>query len=317
VVEPDAPDRPADRRWVAVSLAIGIDVGGTKAAALLVDADGEVLARSLRPSSGLAYEGLVDAIAEAAVELLDTAGARRVGGIGLAIAGSVAADRSRVDASPHLPLHGQPLRDDLRARLGRPVVVENDANAAAWAEYGAGPFRGESDVVVLTVGTGLGGGLVVGGRLQRGAHGYAGEPGHIIVVPDGRECPCGGHGCWEQYASGSALVRAYQRLGGDASFDGPAVTVAAQGGDALAVAAFAEIADWLGLGLAGVVALLDPGAIVLGGGVAEAGDLLLVPVRERLGHHLAWGGSRAAPPLAVATLGNEAGALGAAALSLA
>lgn len=292
---------------------VGVDVGGTKVAALLVGADGSVLARARRPSSGVDYDGLVGAIAEAADEVM--AGADAVDSVGLAIAGNVSADRSRVETSPHLDLHGQPLRDDVQARLGRTVVVENDANAAAWAEYALGPYAGVRDLVVVTVGTGLGGGLIIGGHMQRGAHGFAGEPGHVIVEPDGRACPCGGHGCWEQYASGTALVRSYRDRGGDATLDGPGVTSVAQAGDALAVAAFNDIGGWLGYGLAGVVALLDPGTIVLGGGVAAAGDLLLAPTRAALDHHLAWGGRRAAPALVLAQLGNDAGAVGAALLA--
>jgi glucokinase len=294
---------------------VGVDVGGTKVAALLVAADGSVVTRVLRPSRGLDYDGLVATIADAVTEVLAGTPSADADGVGLAIAGNVAAGRSRVETSPHLPLDGQPLRSDLEARLGRPVVVENDANAAAWAEYALGPHAHVRDLVVVTVGTGLGGGLVMSGRLQRGAHGFAGEPGHVIVVPDGRACPCGGHGCWEQYASGSALVRVYHELGGDPRVEGEQVTQAARDGDELARAAFAEVGRWLGFGLAGVVALLDPGVVVLGGGVASAGDLLLRPTRESLDHHLAWGGRRAAPPVVAARLGNDAGAVGAALLA--
>jgi glucokinase len=302
-------------------LTVGVDVGGTKIATALVAADGRVLGRAGCPSDGLTYDELVTAITHTVTDVItDPPGdwGDRVVGVGLAIAGNVSADRSRVETSPHLPLHGQPLQADLqRAGVGAPVVVENDANAAAWAEWVLGPHAGLRDLALVTVGTGLGGGIVMGGRLQRGAHGFAGEPGHVIVVPDGRACPCGGHGCWEQYASGTALGRAYRELGGDPSVTGPAVTTAAQRGDPLALAAFDEIGRWLGLGLAGVVAMLDPGVIILGGGVGEAGDLLLRPTREGLAHHLAWGGRRQAPPIEAAVLGNDAGAVGAALLAAA
>ncbi|MFZ0325568.1 MAG: ROK family protein [Actinomycetes bacterium] len=294
---------------------VGVDVGGTKASGVLVDAAGTVVARTRRPSASEDYSGLVDSIV-ATVQDLQLEGA--VEAVGLAVAGNVNEDRSRVVTSPNIPpLKDQPLRDELQARLGLPVVLENDANAAAWGEYRFGRWSHTSDVVVLTVGTGLGAGLVMDGELRRGAHGFAGEPGHVPVVPEGRPCPCGGRGCWEQYASGTALLRYYRDAGGNPRSDGPVVTAAAQAGDVLALAAFDEVGRWLGFGLAGVVALLDPGLIVLGGGVAEAGELLLEPTRVGFARSMSWDTDRVHPALESAVLGNDAGAVGAAALAAA
>ena len=292
---------------------VGVDVGGTKVAAVLVDAAGMVAGRTRRPSATADFAGLVDAIAGAVEDLRRTA---TVEAVGVAIAGNVSVDRSRVITSPNLPpLKGQPLRDELQARLGLTVVLENDANAAAWAEYRFGPWSLHADIVVMTVGTGLGGGIIMDGQLRHGAHGFAGEPGHMPVVPDGRRCPCGGRGCWEQYASGSALLRYYRDAGGNPDSDGPVVTAAAQAGDPRALAAFDEVGRWLGFGLAGVVALLDPAFLVLGGGVADAGELLLEPTRVGFARAMAWDTDRVHPDIVAAVLGNEAGAVGAAALA--
>ncbi len=292
---------------------VGVDVGGTKVAAVLVDAAGVVAGRTRRPSTTDDFAGFVDAIAGAVEDLRAQA---PVDAVGVAVAGNVSADRSRVVTSPNLPpLKGQPLRDELQVRLGLPVVLDNDANAAAWAEYRFGPWSLHQDIVVITVGTGLGGGVILDGQLRRGAHGFAGEPGHVPVVPDGRRCPCGGRGCWEQYASGTALLRYFRDAGGDPRLDGPAVTAAAQAGDPHALAAFDEVGRWLGFGLAGVVALLDPAFLVLGGGVADAGELLLEPTRLGFARSMAWDTDRVHPDIVAAVLGNEAGAVGAAALA--
>lgn len=292
---------------------VGVDVGGTKAAAVLLDPAGKVVGRTRRPSTSADFAGFLDAIVASVRQLEKEV---TVEAVGLAIAGNVSADRTRVITSPNLPaLSGQPLREEVQAELGIPVVLENDANAAAWAEYRFGPWAQFDDVVVLTVGTGLGAGIILDRSLRRGAHGFAGEPGHMPVVPEGRRCPCGGRGCWEQYASGRALLRYYRDAGGNPDSDGPAVTAAAQAGDPRALAAFDEVGRWLGFGLAGVVALLDPALIVLGGGVADAGELLLEPTRVGFTRAMAWGPDRVHPGVEPAMLGNEAGAVGAAALA--
>jgi len=311
-----------------MTLTIGVDVGGTKVAAVLIEVpqpgqiigdDALVVARSVEPTASQSYESLAAAVVAAAGTLVQQARQKRPEqssvAVGVAVAGNVSADRSHLEASPHLPVAGRPLRDDLERGLRQPVILDNDANAAAWAEAHHGGHDDRDDLFMLTVGTGLGGGVILGGQLQRGAHGFAGEAGHVPLVPDGRPCECGGHGCWEQYASGSALVRDFQARGGDPSWIGSQVTDAARHGDPLAVAAFNEIGCWLGFGLAGVIALLDPAVVVLGGGVSEAGDLVLTPTRRSLEVSLGWQGQRLAPPIRPARWGNDAGAIGAALLA--
>jgi glucokinase len=216
-------------------------------------------------------------------------------------------------------------------RIGRPVVVENDANAAAWAEAELGAGRGLEHVLLITVGTGIGAGIVLDRRLYRGRFGSAGEPGHYRVVPDGRLCGCGNRGCWEQYASGSALVaeardfarrspeaatRLLQLGGGTAEgIDGPAVTAAAREGDVGAVRCFDLVGAWLGAGLADLAAILDPGCFVIGGGVSEAGDLLLKPARLAYQNGLTGRTHREFADVKLAELGPDAGLIGAAHLA--
>ena len=236
----------------------------------------------------------------------DVAGKRRVDGVGIAAAGFVDAAGERVMFAPHLPWRGEEVRARLMRALEHPVVLDNDANCAARAEVPYGAARGATDAVVVTLGTGIGGAVVLDGRVHRGYNGMAGEFGHMQVVPDGRECECGRRGCWEQYSSGNALVR-YARARLDAAADaswpssatatptrstGPMVTSAAQEGDPLALEGFAVVGDWLGVGVANLVAAFDPDVVVIGGGVSAAGDLLLGPAREALGRSLVGAGHR-------------------------
>ncbi len=210
-------------------------------------------------------------------------------------------------------------------------MVENDANAMAWGEarYGAG--RGEDHLVCVTVGTGIGGGLVLGGEVYRGRFGIGAEFGHMRVVPDGRRCGCGNRGCWEQYASGRALVSEARELAAVApalagrllelaggrvgGINGPQVTQAAREGDPAALECFNAVGSWLGQGLADLAASLDPGRFVIGGGVSAAGDLLLDPARAAYGTALTGRGHRPVAEIRVAELGPEAGLVGAADLA--
>ena len=223
-----------------MGLAIGVDIGGTKVAAGVVDDEGRVLARLRRDTPAHDPDKVEDVIAEAIREL---AADHEVEAAGLGAAGFVDAARSTVLFAPNLAWRNQPLRAAVEQRTGLPVVVENDANAAAWGETRFGAGHGQRFTVTVTVGTGLGGGVVLGGELIRGAFGAAAEVGHLSIVPDGRPCGCGNAGCWEQYASGRALVtEARQRAarsptdarlllelaGGRAeSVTGPMVTMAA------------------------------------------------------------------------------------------
>ena len=314
-----------------MTLAIGIDIGGTKVAAGVVDEKGNVLARARRRTPSRDPAHLVDVVGEIARQLLTDHDAQC---IGVGAAGWVDAERKTVLFAPNVAWRNTPLREQIAEKVDLPVIVENDANAAAWGEYrfgaGAGTAAGAADVVLLTIGTGIGAGIVINGGLYRGAFGIAGEPGHMRVVPGGRLCGCGNHGCWEQYCSGTALVRAAQEIatqrpqesqrlrqiaGEIDAIDGPAVTSAAQEGDPAAVDCFQEIGRWLGQGLADLAVILDPARFVVGGGVADAGELLLRPARDTFASVLSGRGHRPAAEIVAAQLGSEAGVIGAADLA--
>jgi len=311
-----------------VSLAVGVDIGGTKVAAGVVDVDGRVLDRARRPTPSRDAREVEATISEVVHELRER---HDVVAVGIGAAGFVDADRSQVRFSPHLAWRDEPLRDALTGVLGLPVVVENDANAAAWAEWRFGAGRGETHLVCVTLGTGIGGGIVVDGTVQRGRFGMAGEFGHMVVVPDGRRCECGNRGCLEQYASGNVLGREarelaragspvavglLERVAGDVdALAGPVVTDAARDGDACAVELFEDVGRWLGIGLANLAAALDPGTFVVGGGVSEAGELLLGPARESFRRTLTGRGYRPVARIVGAAFGPEAGLVGAADLA--
>jgi glucokinase len=310
------------------TLTIGVDIGGTKVAAGIVDEHGTMLATTRRDTPADDPVKTADVIADAVRELIAT---HDVAAIGLGAAGFVDAERSNVMFAPNLAWRDEPLRAAMEERLGLPAVVENDANAAAWAEARFGAGRGENYVVVLTVGTGIGGGIVVEGQLLRGRFGVAAEIGHLNIVPDGRRCGCGLQGCWEQYASGRALVQeAYEQVtaspamgkellrlaGGEPeAITGPIVTQAAQGGDVAALECFDEVGRWLGRGMAQLAAILDPGVFVIGGGVSAAGDLLREPAVRAYRKHLTARGHRPTADVRTAEMGPEAGIVGAADLA--
>lgn len=307
---------------------IGVDIGGTKIAAGVVDDDGRVLAQMRRETDPHQPGEIERAVVELVAELRED---YEIAAVGVAAAGFVADDRATVMFAPNIAWRAHPLRGRLSEHIDVPVVVENDANAAGWAEFRFGAGRDVADMIMLTVGTGLGGAIVIGSRLLRGAHGVAAEVGHIRVVPDGHMCGCGHAGCWEQYASGRALTRqaraaavAYPQratallelAGGDPKkIKGPYVTRVAQQGDSLGIELLAELGTWLGAGAADLVAVLDPALIVLGGGVASAGDLVLEPVRAAFGESLSARGHRPEPLIALAELQNDAGLVGAADLA--
>jgi glucokinase len=291
-------------------LAIGVDIGGTKVAGGVVDEAGRVVAETRRATPSDDADAALDAIAEVVEELR---GSHDATAVGIAAAGYVSADRTTMLFAPNLPWADVPVRDRLSGRLGTEVVVENDANAAAWAEYRFGAGQGETHLVCLTVGTGIGAGLVLDGALYRGRFGIAGEPGHVCVVCEGITCGCGNEGCLEQYASGTALAR-FAREGGDER-TGADLTAAAQAGEPAALAAFSEVGRWLGRGLADIASLLDPGLFVIGGGVADAGELLLAPARASFAANFSGAAHRPHPAIRLAALGNNAGLVGAADLA--
>ncbi|HKY58514.1 MAG TPA: ROK family protein [Aeromicrobium sp.] len=292
-------------------LAVGIDIGGTKMAAGVVDPEGKVLARREVPTPVSDRWSLLDAIIAIARDL---AAAHPVDAVGVGVAGLVDRAGEVVRIAAHLPLQDEPLRDEVAAALELPVVVDNDANAGGWAEARFGAARGAENAVFVAVGTGIGGAIIIDGGLRRGWQGAAGEIGHLIVERDGRPCPCGSRGCWEQYGSGRALVRAATEAGLDVPH-GAAVTAAAAAGDERALGVFGEIGGWVGVGIAGLVAVLDPEVVVVGGGVSAAGDLLLEPARDSFRAHLTARSSRPEPPVLRAALGPDAGLIGAADLA--
>jgi glucokinase len=293
-----------------MGLAIGVDIGGTKVAGGVVDGDGRILAEERRPTPSDDAQAALDAVVEVVRALRS---GHDVEAVGVAAAGYVSADRTTMLFAPNLPWEDVPVRDVVAAAVDLPVDVENDANAAAWAEYCYGAGRGEPDLVCLTVGTGIGAGIVIDGRLYRGRFGIAGEPGHLCAVPHGLPCGCGNHGCLEQYASGRALTRVAASLGDTRT--GADLTAAAQAGEPAAVAAFGDVGRWLGHGLADVAAVLDPGVFVIGGGVADAGELLLAPARVAFAAALSGAKHRPHPEIRLAALGNNAGLVGAADLA--
>jgi glucokinase len=311
-----------------MGLTIGVDIGGTKIAVGVVDEGGALVARTRRETPATHPELIEDQVAEAVAELRAE---HEVDAVGVAAAGFIDSVRGVVMFAPNLAWRDEPVRAELERRLGRPVGRANDANAATWGEFRFGTARAVDDVVLLTVGTGLGGGIVAGGRLLRGARGIAGELGHVRVVPGGRLCGCGNHGCWEQYASGSALTREARELvasgsphaerlselcGGRAEdLRGSMVTRAAREGDPAATELLADLGRWLGEGMASMAAVVDPAVFVVGGGVVEAGDLLVEPARAALARNLSGRGHRPSIGVEAATLGNAAGMIGAADLA--
>ena len=309
-------------------LVVGVDVGGTKVLGGLVDVDGRAHRVHRVPTPSLSAAETADA-AVAVVRRLQVD--NEVVAVGLGAAGLVDAARTGVAFAPNLVWRDEPLRDQIAERVGLPVVVENDANAAAWAEHRFGAGRGAQHLLLLTLGTGIGAGVVLGGRLLRGASGAAGEPGHVRHVPDGWRCGCGNRGCWEQYASGRAVVRAAREIAlqaptyghrllhavdGDVeALDGSVVTALAREGDAAARECVEQVGRALGVGLADLVAVLDPEVVLVGGGLSDAGDLLLDPARAALAASLLGRGYREPPRLLRAALGPAAGLVGAADLA--
>jgi glucokinase len=310
-----------------MALAIGVDIGGTKVAAGVVDDEGRVLDRERRDTPGHDVAETESIIVDVVRTLADR---WDVEVVGIGAAGWIANDHATVLFSPHLAWRNEPLRDSLAERIKLPLIVENDANAAAWAEYRFGAARGQKVVVCVTLGTGIGGGLVIDGSVYRGAYGLACEYGHMTVVPDGRRCACGNLGCLEMYASGRALARDARELAAESpaaaaamlalagsadGLTGPVVTAAAAAGDPAAQSICTTMGRWLGRGLANLAAVLDPSMFVLGGGVSEAGDILLRPAREEFAHSLTGRGFRPLAAVELVQLGPDAGLIGAADLA--
>ena len=306
--------------------AVGIDVGGTKTAAARVDRDGTVLALETLPTPSEDVDATLATIVEAARSVITP----DVGAVGIAAAGLVEWGTGELAFAPNLAWRKVSLSRYLESELGLPAVADNDNTAAAWGEYLFGAGRGYADLLLVGVGTGIGGGIVTGGRLFHGAHGFAAEIGHIVMDPAGPLCGCGNRGCWEQLASGQAVVRAARAAigaGADSTLTtttegdpsrvtGGMVTRAARDGDAVSIAILADVGHWLGVGIGGLVNILDPEIVLMAGGVSEAGDLVLEPARASYRDTVEAAELRPEVPIVMTALGNHTGVVGAASLVL-
>jgi len=327
-------------------LVAGIDLGGTKILGRLVDP-----AEPIRPiyehrvdtprgASKItdAIESVVLALNDWSVHHPSPASDRErarerppIAAVGIGAAGLVDL-RGVLRFAPNLPtVVDLDLGSELERRLGVPVAVDNDANCATWAEVQLGGAQGANDAVMVTLGTGIGGGFVVGGSLQRGAFGFAGEPGHMLIDPNGPPCPCGRRGCWERFASGSGIGRLARDAAGAGRADrvvelaggdpeavrGEHVTTAAAEGDTDAIIIVEEFAWWVAVGVANLVNLLDPEVVVIGGGLVDAGELLMQPVRSAYDGLVLAVDHRPRARIEAARLGSEAGAIGAGLLAAA
>ncbi|WP_106176994.1 ROK family protein [Prauserella shujinwangii] len=304
-----------------------MDVGGTSVRAGVVDERGSVLdtARVGTPSGENALDDAITGVVE---ELRNR---HEVGAVGLAVAAFVRPDRRSVMFAPHLAWRAVPVADRIAKRVGLPVTLEHDANAAAVAEHRFGAGRGSRVAALIALGTGIGAGLLLDGTLFRGAHGVAPELGHLCVVPGGRPCSCGKYGCWERYCSGTALaatavellarhpgrstVLARETAGDPGSVTGRRVAGAARDGDPIAQRAMAELAKWLGEGLALVADVYDPEIVVIAGGVSESATLFLDEAREHYAGAVTGAGHRPLARLRTAQLGDQTAIVGAATLA--
>ena len=306
---------------------VGIDIGGTKIAAALVAEDGSLLreAKVATPSTDSA------ALTAAVVQLVNEMSAgETVLGVGVAAAGFIDADQAKIYYAPNLSWRNEPLKANLEKALNLPVLIENDANAAGWAEYRFGVGAGTRHMMMLTIGTGVGGAIITDSTLLRGGFGIAGELGHLRVVPNGRLCGCGQHGCIEQYGSGTALLKAAKELVSSGNpkgarlaalktsaghLTGNEVYQAILENDPGALELLAELGSWIGQAIASLTAVLDPELVVIGGGVASSGDLLLNPMREAYLSHLPARGFRPELEIKAAEFLNDAGLVGVADLA--
>ena len=305
---------------------LGIDVGGTKCLGVVLHGDGERIATDRRPTPR-GEDNIVATLAELAESLIATTGPVQSVGIGMP---GLITRNGVVKASPNLvDVSDFEVGRMLSERLDRPVEVDNDATCAIAAEWKVGAAKGCTDVVMVTLGTGIGGGIVTNDRLVRGANGFTGEIGHMVVDPDGPPCPCGRRGCWERYASGSGLARLAREAavgkritrivelaGGDPEdVRGENVQRAAREGDAGALDVIDLFGRWVALGLVNLTNVLDPQAFVLGGGLAASADLYIGPIQRWFDELLYAPDLRPHPDLTFATLGEYAGAVGAALLA--
>ena len=307
--------------------AIGIDIGGTKIAGALVSELGEIVRELKVPTPATDPDAIADAVVSLVNQLSEGV---EVSAAGIAAAGFIDADRAVIRYAPNLSWRNEPFKAKLAAKLSIPVFIDNDANAAGWAEYRFGAGRGAKHMIMLTVGTGVGGAVIVDGHMLRGGFGIAAELGHINMVPDGVLCGCGQKGCLESYGSGTALLKAAKALAASGepkgarlaeleksvgTLTGAEVYQAILERDLGALEILANLGEMLGRAVASLVAVLDPELVVIGGGVSAAGDLLLEPIRKAYLEHLPARGFRPELRIEAAQLVNDAGVVGAADLA--
>ena len=306
---------------------IGIDIGGTKIAAGLVSPDGELSEVTKVPSPASDPELMTNTVVGLIEKLSE---GKEIESVGIAAAGFIDVDRNEILYSPNLQWRHEPLKSRVQERIDFPVTLENDANAAAWAEFRFGSAKHAKSIVMLTIGTGVGGAIIADGQLVRGGFGIGGELGHIRLINGGRQCGCGQRGCLEQYGSGTAFLKSARKL---ATSDGPAgrrlrelasengiltgaeVSQAISEGDVGALSLLRELGDYLGQGLASIVAVLDPEVCVIGGGVSITGEKLTEPIYFSYLNNLPAKGYRPELDVIAAKLGNDAGIIGAADLA--
>jgi glucokinase len=305
---------------------VGIDLGGTKCLGVAV-AGGEVVSDDVVPTPDTRHL-VLDAMAELVRTLAAKAG-EPLTGVGVGVPGLVDGDGVLRFAPNLQSCTGLAVRQEMEARLGVPVEADNDATCAAWGEREMGVAKGLDEVVLVTLGTGIGGGIVSRGQIQRGANRFAGEVGHMVVDPAGPPCPCGRKGCWERFASGSALgrlareaaragraTRIVDLAGGDVEMvKGEHVSAALAEGDAEAAEILGEFAWWVALGLANLANVFDPEAFVIGGGLVKAGSALFEEARQAFDRMITGQAYRPVVPILPAALGSQAGAIGAACLA--
>jgi len=304
-------------------LTIGIDIGGTKISSGVVDSSGNLIDSSKCSTPAEGGKDLISSVVNLVKELNKK---YEIKGIGISIAALISSDYGTIVGAPNIAnLSKLNFANEIKEEFKLPIIIENDANSAMWAEFKFGNAKGLNPVMFFIIGTGVGGGLVIDGKLFKGANGIGAEFGHMCVVPNGLLCGCGSKGCIEQYASGGALIRyANEALlanpdkseevlsFGEGKLSGTALTKAAKAGNELALAAFSKQADWLGLACASYSLIIDPQAIIIGGGVVDAGELFLTPVRAAMRKYMPFAESHVPPKIIAAKFGNDAGLIGAA-----
>ena len=304
-------------------LTIGIDIGGTKISAGVVDSSGNLIDLSKYSTPAEGGKELISSVISLVKEFNKK---HEIKGIGISIAALISSDYGTIVGAPNIAnLSKLNFANEIKEEFKLPIIIENDANAAMWAEFKFGSAKGLNPVMFFIIGTGVGGGLVIDGKLFKGANGIGAEFGHMCVVPNGLLCGCGSKGCIEQYASGGALIRyANEALlanpdkseellsFGEGKLSGTALTKGAKAGNELALAAFSKQADWLGLACASYSLIIDPQAIIIGGGVVDAGELFLAPVRAAMRKYMPFAESHVPPKIIAAKFGNDAGLIGAA-----